>query len=48
VADDSGQDSGEKDDGKRCGDTAGATGEEGEGEPSVAKGEVEDVMSGMA
>ncbi|CAD6235867.1 unnamed protein product [Miscanthus lutarioriparius] len=49
VADDSGHDSGEEDDGKRRGDTAGATGEEGEEEePSAAKGEAEDALSGTA
>ncbi|XP_021313374.1 uncharacterized protein LOC8060122 [Sorghum bicolor] len=44
----SGQDSGEVDDGKRRGDTAGATVEEGEREPSAAKGEAEDALSGTA
>ncbi|XP_066307460.1 uncharacterized protein [Miscanthus floridulus] len=52
VADDSGDsghDSGEEDDGKRRGDTAGTTGEEGEEEePSAAKGEAEDALSGTA
>jgi hypothetical protein len=48
VADDSGQDSGEEGDGKRRGDTAGATGEEGEREPSAAEGEAEDALSGTA
>jgi len=48
-SDDSGHDSGEEDDGKRGGDTAGATGEEGEEEePSAAKGEAEDALSGTA